>query len=62
MPVLREQAKAGAIPERWRLAHLVIHGTLHAQGFDHEAESDARLMQARETAILKRFRIPDPYA
>ena len=42
-------------------AHLVIHGALHLQGFDHEADADAVIMETREAAILKRFRIANPY-
>ena len=42
-------------------AHLIIHGALHLQGFDHEADADAVIMETREAAILKRFRIANPY-
>ena len=42
-------------------AHLIIHGVLHLQGFDHEDPADADIMEAREAAILKRFRIANPY-
>ena len=42
-------------------AHLTIHGALHLQGLDHEIEVDAVIMEAREVAILKRFRIANPY-
>jgi len=42
-------------------AHLIIHGVLHLQGFDHEDPADAVIMETRETAILKRFRIANPY-
>jgi probable rRNA maturation factor len=38
-----------------------VHGVLHAQGMDHEDEAQAREMEARETGILRRFRIGDPY-
>ena len=62
VPVLRAQAREARLPLAWRLAHLVIHGTLHAQGHDHEHDDEARAMQALETAALRRFRIPDPYA
>ncbi len=62
VPVLREQARAARIPLGWRLAHLVVHGVLHAQGYDHEKDADAQRMQALETRALRRFRIPDPYA
>ena len=42
-------------------AHLIIHGVLHLQGFDHEDPADADIMETREAAILKRFRITNPY-
>lgn len=62
VPVLREQARQAGWPLAWRLAQLVIHGVLHAQGHDHEQDDEARRMQALETLALRRFRIPDPYA
>ena len=62
MPVLRAEARAAGIALREHLAHLVVHGTLHAQGWDHEDDDEAREMEAREVEILRRFRIPDPYA
>ena len=43
-------------------AHLVVHGTLHAQGFDHERAADAETMEARESAILVGLGFADPYA
>lgn len=58
--VLREAAEQRKAP-RDHLGHLVVHGVLHAQGMDHENERDARLMEAREIRILRRFRIADPY-
>jgi probable rRNA maturation factor len=42
-------------------AHLAIHATLHLQGFDHENESDASIMEARETAIMMKLGYADPY-
>jgi probable rRNA maturation factor len=42
-------------------AHLVVHGVLHLQGYDHESEADAEAMEAREREILARLGIADPY-
>ena len=42
-------------------AHLVVHGVLHLQGFDHEIEADAQVMEARETHIVTRLGYADPY-
>lgn len=43
-------------------AHLLVHGTLHAQGWEHERGADARRMEARETALLAELGFDDPYA
>ena len=41
--------------------HLVVHGTLHLLGYDHEAEADAADMEAREVRALARLGISNPY-
>ena len=41
--------------------HLIVHGTLHLLGFDHEADDDALEMEALEMSILKGLGISDPY-
>jgi probable rRNA maturation factor len=41
--------------------HLVVHGTLHLRGFDHETAADAFAMEARERRVLRRLGLPDPY-
>ncbi|MDE2396672.1 MAG: rRNA maturation RNase YbeY, partial [Burkholderiales bacterium] len=43
-------------------AHLLVHGALHAQGWDHEDDAEAERMQARETQILQALGWPDPYS
>jgi probable rRNA maturation factor len=43
-------------------AHLVVHGVLHAQGYDHDNEEDAAEMEQLERDILEALRYPDPYA
>lgn len=42
-------------------AHLIVHGTLHLLGYDHETDGEAEEMEALETSILKGLGIPDPY-
>ncbi len=42
-------------------AHLVIHGTLHAQGYDHIEDDEAEEMESLETAILAKLGFDDPY-
>jgi probable rRNA maturation factor len=61
-PVVEREASEQALALRAHYAHLIVHGTLHAQGFDHERASDARKMEAREREILARLGIADPYA
>jgi len=53
----REQGKS--LPNHY--AHMVIHGVLHLQGYDHIESAEAEAMESREAAILKRFHIPNPY-
>ena len=59
--VVREEARRQrkAIKSHW--AHLVIHGALHLLGYDHEQDDEARRMERREVAVLKRFGINNPY-
>ena len=62
-PVVAREAKELKKPLAEHYAHLLVHGTLHAQGWDHEtSEADAEAMEARETAILAGLGQPDPYA
>lgn len=62
VPVVAREARAQGKRLRAHLAHLVIHGTLHAQGYDHQRPRDAAAMEAREVELLARLRIADPYA
>ena len=61
-PVVRKEADAQGKMLASHYAHLVVHGMLHLQGHDHEHAADAAAMEARETAILARLGVPDPYA
>ena len=59
--VAREAAEQGKALEA-HYAHLIIHGTLHAQGYDHEAtEKDAFEMEALEILLLAALGYPNPY-
>lgn len=42
-------------------AHMVVHGTLHLIGYDHETDADAATMEPKETAILTSLGFPNPY-
>jgi len=61
-PVVEAEAVAQGIALVAHYAHLIVHGTLHAQGFDHERAADARRMEARESEILVGLGFADPYA
>lgn len=59
--VLREATEQNKQPEA-HFAHLIVHGILHLQGFDHETSAaDAALMETREREILSLLSYPDPY-
>ena len=57
---LREAAEAGK-PMAEHTLHLIVHGTLHLLGFDHERDRDATLMEGLETEILGKLGLSDPY-
>jgi probable rRNA maturation factor len=59
--VLREAGAEGKAPAA-HLAHLVVHGTLHLLGHDHETDGEAALMEGTEALALARLGIADPYA
>jgi len=61
LPVMRTEAQVQGKSELHHAAHLVVHGTLHALGFDHETDADAQRMQTLETRILAALGITDPY-
>ena len=61
-PVVAREARAQARPVDAHYAHLVVHGMLHLQGYDHEREREAVRMEGRERRILASLGFADPYA
>jgi len=61
-PVVRKEARAQRKTPVAHYAHLVIHGMLHLQGYDHVRDDDAARMEAREAALLRKLGFSDPYA
>ena len=59
--VVREAAEQGK-PLEAHFAHLIVHGMLHLQGYDHEDSDEAEEMESLETRILSELGYPDPYA
>ena len=60
-PVVAREARTQKKSLAAHYAHLTVHGVLHLQGFDHENDADASLMEARETAIMAKLGYADPY-
>jgi len=62
-PVVAAEARDQNKSLQAHYAHLLVHGALHAQGWDHETSpEDADAMEAHEVAVLARLGFPDPYA
>ena len=62
-PVVEREAKQQKTDLAAHYAHLLVHGTLHAQGYDHEDDGpEAAAMEARETQVLAGLGFDDPYA
>ena len=61
-PVLEREAREQGKPLQAHYAHLLVHGTLHAQGYDHETgEDDALEMEALEILLMGALKLPNPY-
>ena len=60
-PVVRAEARAQGKTLVAHYAHLLVHGLLHLQGYDHEDDAGARRMERLERRILARLGFPDPY-
>ncbi len=62
-PVVEQEAREQGKTLQAHYAHLLVHGTLHAQGWDHEtSRADAEEMEAYEIQILARLNLPNPYS
>jgi probable rRNA maturation factor len=61
-PLVAAEARSQRKELEAHYAHLVVHGMLHLQGYDHESDAEASVMEARETEILGKLGYPDPYA
>lgn len=60
-PVVAREAIEQGLTLEAHYAHLLVHGTLHAQGFDHETDADAAVMEARESELMGALGFADPY-
>ena len=60
-PVVKREARAQHKTLIAHYAHLTLHGVLHLQGYDHERDADAKVMEARESALMAKLGYADPY-
>jgi len=61
LPVIQKEAKEQNKSLKAHLAHLIVHGCLHAQGRDHENKKEAQQMEALEVKILHQLGFTNPY-
>ncbi len=60
-PVVAMEAKEQGKTLEEHYAHLLVHGALHAQGWDHDEDEDAQVMELRESEIMARLGFNNPY-
>ena len=60
-PVVAHEAADSGVSLEAHYAHLIVHGTLHAQGHDHESQAEASVMEAIESDIVVSLGYADPY-
>ena len=61
LPILQKEVKEQDKLLKAHLAHLIVHGCLHAQGYDHEATKDAKKMEVLEIQTLHKMGFANPY-
>ncbi len=61
LPILQKEAREQNKLLKTHLAHLIVHGCLHAQGYDHEAAKDAKKMETLEIQTLQKMGFDNPY-
>jgi probable rRNA maturation factor len=60
--VVEREAAEAQIDIAAHYAHMLVHGTLHAQGYDHEADDEAACMERRESELMAALGFADPYS
>jgi len=61
-PVVDREARQQGKSRAAHWAHMVVHGTLHLQGYDHRTRAQAAAMESLETRLLARLGVANPYA
>ncbi|MBU3637042.1 rRNA maturation RNase YbeY [Polynucleobacter sp. es-MAR-4] len=62
LPVIQKESSEQGKAIKAHLAHLIIHGCLHAQGLDHENDKEAKKMEGKEIILLKSLGFTNPYS
>lgn len=60
-PVVSREAAEQGKSDKAHWAHMVIHGVLHLQGYDHQTDNDAARMESLERTLMSRLGFDDPY-
>jgi len=60
-PVVETEAREQGKAVEAHYAHLLVHGALHAQGYEHDVDDQAAVMEARESQLLLALGFDDPY-
>lgn len=61
VPIVAREAKEQKKELLHHYAHMIVHGVLHAQGYDHETDAEASEMEALEISILQHLKVANPY-
>jgi probable rRNA maturation factor len=60
-PVVNREAQRQGKPAQAHWAHMVVHGIMHLQGYDHQTRQEAAIMERREARVLHRLGYANPY-
>jgi probable rRNA maturation factor len=60
--VVKAEAAAKGCSLEHHIQHLIIHGFFHLQGYDHQSDEEAEIMESMERCALSRLNVSDPYA
>ena len=62
LDTVKREAKDAHISVEEHTAHMIVHGMLHLQGYDHIKDDEAKVMESKEIKILKKLGFKNPYA
>ena len=61
LDTVKREAKEAGISVEEHTVHMIVHGMLHLQGYDHIKDDEAKIMEAKEVQILKKLGYKNPY-